>query len=255
MASVPVDPRFLARLPVEMMDPSKIGFSASHQLYCLKNSSTYSQFRGNRFLASRRRQNCTTVGQRETLFQGEDTVQTDSRLALSASVASAPSSTWLAARDSRRARWRLMFLASALCLQLISGLSVFHDGPDGVLDHLALSDLSSRFLIPLSLCLRLPLLSLALEASLTDAADHIPERFVVYLRDGFSVLITVAMASLEGPSSLEGSAWTKSTALTATSTTPSTTGPHSRSPRSPAEAASIRWCSQCSRRSRTCLPP
>ena len=42
--------RFLARLTVEMMAPSKIGFLSFHRFYCLENSSTCSQSRGNRFL-------------------------------------------------------------------------------------------------------------------------------------------------------------------------------------------------------------
>ena len=186
MASVTADSRFLARLAVEMMAPSKIGFSASHQPYCLENSSTYSQFRGNRFLASpeetelhyRRPARDPIPGRRHCADRL--TLCTVGLSGLSAVV------HWFAARDSRRARWRLMFFASALCPQLIPGLSVFHDGPDGVLDHLALSDLSSRLLLPLALCLRPPILSLALEVALTGAADHIPERFGVYLRDGVS---------------------------------------------------------------------
>lgn len=215
----------------------------------------YSRFRGNRFLASRRRQNCTTAGQREILFQGEGTVQTDSRLALSASVASAPASTWLAARDSRRARWRLMFLASALCPQLIPGLSVFHDSLDGVLDPLAISDLSSRLLLRsrfacASLFSRLllkPLLRAPQTTSQNGSASISVMEFQRADHGGYGLV--------RGSSLLEGSAWTKSAALAAASTIPSTTGPHSRSPRSPAGTASIRQRRQRSRRPRARLPP
>ena len=44
--------RFLACLAVEMMVPSKIGFSAARQFYCLETASTYCCSRDNRFLAS-----------------------------------------------------------------------------------------------------------------------------------------------------------------------------------------------------------
>ena len=44
--------RFLARLAVEMMAPSKISFPAARQFYCLESSSTFMRSRGNRFLAS-----------------------------------------------------------------------------------------------------------------------------------------------------------------------------------------------------------